>query len=58
MSVARNAMWTVVPRPGAAAMGAIARLAEDVPGYWLQLGADPHDTPTVIEQLLGSLAVR
>jgi hypothetical protein len=57
-NVAKNAMWTVVPRPGAAAMAAIARLAENVPGYRLRLGPDPNDTPAAVERLLADLTAR
>jgi hypothetical protein len=55
LALATNAIGTVVPRPGRAAMDTVGRLAERVPGFWLDLGSDAEETPGVIRGLLANL---
>jgi hypothetical protein len=56
LALATSSYAVVVPRPGAAAMDAIARLAERLPGYWMDLGSEASATPGAIADLLADLA--
>lgn len=47
-----NSLFTPIPRPGARGFQRVARLVDQVPAYWLELGRDLTQIPRRVEELL------